>query len=165
MTNETRETSRRAGAIRFAAFAALALMALCLPGSASAQWATDAQGNVTSTNAGNVGIGATPDNPEGWAKVLDVLGTPHARFSLRTANIDGRVMSHDYGWWGAPAGMVVGTRTAHPLSFGTAGASRMTIDSAGNVGVGTTAPAAKLHVAGDIRIDGNINAKYQDVAE
>jgi hypothetical protein len=35
----------------------------------------------------------------------------------------------------------------------------------GNVGVGTTAPADKLHVAGNIRVDGNINAKYQDVAE
>lgn len=40
-----------------------------------------------------------------------------------------------------------------------------------NVGIGTTAPSAKLHVAGDGRIagnltvDGNIAAKYQDVAE
>ncbi|HYO99128.1 MAG TPA: hypothetical protein VER76_02845 [Pyrinomonadaceae bacterium] len=35
----------------------------------------------------------------------------------------------------------------------------------GNVGIGTGAPQSKLHVAGDIRVDGNINAKYQDVAE
>jgi hypothetical protein len=35
----------------------------------------------------------------------------------------------------------------------------------GNVGVGTNAPASKLHVIGNITVDGNINAKYQDVAE
>ena len=35
----------------------------------------------------------------------------------------------------------------------------------GNVGIGTTSPNNKLHVAGSITVDGNINAKYQDVAE
>jgi hypothetical protein len=35
----------------------------------------------------------------------------------------------------------------------------------GSVGIGTAAPLAKLHVAGDVRVDGNIGAKYQDVAE
>jgi hypothetical protein len=45
------------------------------------------------------------------------------------------------------------------------GAERMRVTSTGNVGIGTAAPASKLHVAGNITVDGNINAKWQDVAE
>lgn len=37
--------------------------------------------------------------------------------------------------------------------------------SAGNVGIGTTTPSAALDVNGNINVSGNINAKYQDVAE
>jgi hypothetical protein len=49
--------------------------------------------------------------------------------------------------------------------------AKMAILPSGRVGIGTTAPQALLHVAGDIKvtgdavIDGNIAAKYQDVAE
>jgi hypothetical protein len=48
---------------------------------------------------------------------------------------------------------------------GTAIAIRQYWDSAGNVGIGTSNPTAKLDVNGDINVSGNINAKYQDIAE
>jgi hypothetical protein len=35
----------------------------------------------------------------------------------------------------------------------------------GNVGIGTNTPSAKLHVVGDVVVEGNIAAKYQDIAE
>ncbi len=42
---------------------------------------------------------------------------------------------------------------------------RFRIDSRGFMGIGTISPAAALHVGGNIQVDGNIAAKYQDVAE
>jgi len=55
------------------------------------------------------------------------------------------------------------------LTFGTTLtgtiAEHMRITSGGKVGIGTTNPTEKLEVTGNIKVSGNINAKYQDVAE
>jgi hypothetical protein len=55
------------------------------------------------------------------------------------------------------------------ISFGTnAGGGmtdKLTIMGNGSIGIGTANPTAMLHVTGDARFDGNIAAKYQDVAE
>ena len=50
-------------------------------------------------------------------------------------------------------------------TFESASGIQMIVRANGNVGIGTTSPANKLHVAGSITVDGNINAKYQDLAE
>ncbi|HEX2171131.1 MAG TPA: tail fiber domain-containing protein, partial [Dehalococcoidia bacterium] len=101
----------------------------------------------TLTIAGHVGIGTTtPENSESWDRVLDVLGGQHAKLSVRSGAIEGRLMAHA-GIWGAPAGVVVGTQTNHALSLGTNRVSRLTIDAAGQVGIGIQ-PQARLHVAG-----------------
>ncbi len=105
------------------------------------------QDSYLAVSGGNVGIGTTsPENAEGWSKVIDVLGAGTTKLSVRTANIDARVLTHEVGWWGAPAGMIIGTKTSHPLSFGTNAASRMTIDSSGRVGVGTSIPKTSLNI-------------------
>jgi hypothetical protein len=41
----------------------------------------------------------------------------------------------------------------------------LTIRNGGSVGIGIALPQAALHVAGNVIVDGNIGAKYQDVAE
>jgi hypothetical protein len=55
--------------------------------------------------------------------------------------------------------------TAFQVAGAGTGTAYLNILGSGNVGVGTTTPVSKLHVAGDITVDGNVNAKYQDVAE
>jgi hypothetical protein len=45
------------------------------------------------------------------------------------------------------------------------GNALFTVKGGGNVGIGTISPTAKLHVNGNVVVEGNIGAKYQDVAE
>ncbi len=95
----------------------------------------------------HVVVGTTsPENSEGWSRVLDILGASHAKLSVRTAAIDARVLAHEIGWWGAPAGMILGTYSNHPLSFGTNANVRMTILANGNTGIGTTSPGSLLQL-------------------
>ncbi len=51
-----------------------------------------------------------------------------------------------------------------PPQWATTGNNIFNINT-GNVGIGTSNPTAKLDVNGSINVAGNINAKYQDVAE
>jgi len=112
-----------------------------------------------------------------------------AQGSLTLGNVNAN-FGGGSGWSGNTAGLMLeasdnteiavhdyGTRLASFMFFEGASANRLTIgrdmgfgaistvNINGNVGIGTNAPAAKLDVQGDIRVSGNINAKYQDVAE
>jgi hypothetical protein len=106
------------------------------------QWTTS--GTTINYTTGNVGVGiASP------IYSLDVSGGLNA-FRTKAATVS----SND----------AIAT-------FENSSAIQMIVRGNGNVGLGTTAPTAKLHVAGDgkitgnLTVDGNIAAKYQDVAE
>jgi hypothetical protein len=118
--------------------------------------------------AGHLAVG-TPqaENAESWGRVLDLLGSVSTKLSVRTAQIDARVLAHDAGWFGGPAGMIVGTRTNHALSLGTNGATRVTIAPGGNVGVGGAAGNAKLTVTGAGRdvVDLSVSGRIQSASD
>jgi hypothetical protein len=57
-------------------------------------------------------------------------------------------------------GLLLGTTTATDLQFGTSANVRMTLESGGDVGIGTTSPDAKLDVEGDFRVTG-VNSKVE----
>ena len=91
------------------------------------RWFANGSERMRLTSAGNVGIGTTG---------------PLTRLDIN----DGYVRFAD-GWgliWGAVANppYISGNNTDDTLTFGNAGSERMRIDSAGNVGVGTTTPSS-----------------------
>jgi hypothetical protein len=129
----------------------------------SGQWTTSGA-NIHYT-AGNVGINVT--NPLAKLHVVGVAPLGTAAFMGTTwvshFNYNGDQSEDTYIRGGKANSRVL-------INDGHTGNILMALNG-GNVGIGTVTPTAKLHVQGDGRVtgnltvDGNIAAKYQDMAE
>lgn len=125
---------------------------------------------------GKVGVGTTSPG-----SLLEVAKNQATGTEVRVTNTNASGFAGTYynGGFSASTGgfvqwnnatgasnLFVATGGAAPLYLGTNSSIRMTVmPTTGRVGIGTTNPDEELHVEGDIKVTGNIAAKYQDVAE
>jgi hypothetical protein len=98
------------------------------------------------TSAGNVGIGTTSP-----ATLLHLNTSDAANDVLRITN---GTLELNMGVNNGSGGSYLFEASNNALRFGTNNVERMRIDSAGNVGIGTSSPAAKLDVAGTVSFNG-----------
>ena len=114
------------------------------PISATAKYLSDGLGNDSklALSTSNIGINTTSPSYQ-----FDVNGDVRSQGNIRSNN---GVVDTILSYTSEPAG-VVGTITNHPTTIWANGAERMRITAAGNVGIGTAAPAVPLDVVGNIR--------------
>jgi hypothetical protein len=109
------------------------------------------------------GTAASPSATQAGDLLGIMHGTGYGTTSFLTGSKPSIYMMATENWTDSAAGSAI---TFNTIQNGTTPRlERVRINHDGNVGIGTTNPTSKLHVVGDITVTGNINAKYQDVAE
>ncbi|MDW8075961.1 MAG: tail fiber domain-containing protein [Bacteroidota bacterium] len=125
------------------------------------------------THTGNVGIGTTTPSQRLHVSAsadplrLEGLQTDNTLDQVLVANSSGVVrlrsassLASSTAWsltgnsGTNPATNFLGTTDGQPLVIRTNNAERLRIDPSGNVGIGTSAPTARLEVGGDVRMTG-----------
>jgi hypothetical protein len=132
---------RRRGATQIVIVTAFALLALCLPGAARAQWVTNGT-NISNANPGNVGVGTTTP-----AQIFHVHSNgTYSGTRVTTAATGGTINDGVNFGYDDAYGAYIWNREASPIIFSTNDTERMRLNAAGNLGLGTTVPNAKFHV-------------------
>jgi len=134
----------------------------------AAKVAIDSNG-ISYFNGGNIGIGTM--NP---LALLDVTGTVRlngpksdtlSNFASFADITSKTLLSAGSAYWALREGVTDAGSLHFDIYNSGSPKSALSILQSGNIGVGTTTPAQRLHVVGNLRVDGNISALYQDVAE
>lgn len=144
---------------------------------------------ATIDTSGNLGVGTTtPGSRLEIAGMIRSNGSPtQTGLTVQNAGVDVGFMGSEATWrgTGTSANLAIAAYSGNALKFyPNAGVTEAaTIDVSGNLGIGTSTPAAKLHVigsgrfggaldvtgdvtvTGNLTASGNIAAKYQDIAE
>jgi hypothetical protein len=126
---------------------------------------------VRISSAGNVGVGTpSPDQKLGVQGMLGIYPQAWVQPSGRGmyffhGGTGGSIYAYNYPAGSADPITITAASLTLSTFIGGGGNERLTVTNGGNVGIGTTAPAERLHVEGNLKVTGNIEARYQDVAE
>jgi hypothetical protein len=95
---------------------------------------------------GDVGIGTTsPTTRLHVNSAGAAIATIQSTLAAGNTNVETRYISTNRSW--GVGQNIIQTSSIFEIADVTAGATRLAIDSSGNVGIGTTSPAAKLHIS------------------
>jgi len=97
---------------------------------------------------GNVGIGTTTLQNSSGYKTLSINGSTGGQIAFQTAGVGKHYI------YGTATDFNIYNSQAGSLTLHTNASARLTINSSGNVGIGTTSPAQKLTVSGNANVTG-----------